>query len=74
MSTTWVFLGIIGGREIAVNLSRTKKGDKHKTKAYKMVFKDFSYATIGLIVSVALAAGANKGIRDEIVNSISSLF
>lgn len=74
LSTTWVFLGIIGGREIAVNLSRTKKGDKHKTKAYKMVFKDFSYATIGLIVSVALAAGANKGIRDEIVHSITSLF
>ena len=73
MSTTWVFLGIIGGREIAVNLSRTKKGDKHKTKAYKMAFKDFGYATIGLIVSIVLAAGANKGIRDEVINSFLSL-
>lgn len=74
MSTTWVFLGIIGGREIAVNLSRTKKGNKHKSKAYKMVFKDFGYASIGLIVSVVLAAGANKGIRDEIINSFLSFF
>ena len=70
MSTTWVFLGIIGGREIAINLSRTKTGDKHKSKAYKMVFKDFGYATIGLLVSVLLAAGANKGIRDAIIEGI----
>lgn len=74
MSTTWVFLGIIGGREIAVNLSRTKKGNKHKSKAYKMALKDFGYATIGLIVSVVLAAGANKAIRDEVINMILDLF
>lgn len=74
LSTTWVFLGIIGGREIAVNLSRDKIGNSHKVKALKMILKDFSNASIGLIVSIVLAAGANKGIRDEIINGILNLF
>lgn len=74
LSTTWVFLGIIGGREIAVSLIRKKSGNRHKVKALKMVGKDFSYAMIGLAISVILASGANKGIRTEIWNYISSIF
>ncbi len=70
MSTTWVFLGIIGGREIAISLARNKKGKKHRKKAGKMIFKDFAYAMIGLFVSVGLAAAANKSIRDQIINAI----
>ncbi|MDT0688710.1 hypothetical protein RM549_02880 [Salegentibacter sp. F188] len=66
MSTTWVFLGVIGGREIAISLARKKKGKKHRKKAGLMIFKDFSYAMIGLIVSVALAAAANPDIRSAI--------
>jgi hypothetical protein len=74
MSTTWVFLGVIGGREIAVSLSRKKKGKKHKNKAFKLILKDFSYAMIGLIISVALASAANASIRTEIVRYFSELF
>ncbi len=74
MSTTWVFLGIIGGREIAVSLSRKKKGKKHKIKASKMILRDFSYAMIGLVISVALASGANPAIREEIVGFFANLF
>ncbi len=74
LSTTWVFLGIIGGREIAVSLARNKKGKKHKMKASKMIFRDFSYAMIGLFISIALASGANPAIRSEIGNFLSSLF
>lgn len=74
MSTTWVFLGIIGGREIAISLSRTKKGNKHKKKALGMIGKDFSYAMIGLLVSVILAASGNSAIREDIFKSISNLF
>ncbi len=70
MSTTWVFLGIIGGREIAISLARNKKGKKHRKKAGIMIFKDFSYAMIGLFVSIALAAAANKSIRDQIINAV----
>ncbi len=74
LSTTWVFLGVIGGREIAVSLSRTKAGKKHKVKAGRMIFRDFSYAMIGLFISVALASGANPAIRQEIASFFSSLF
>ncbi|MCC8360574.1 hypothetical protein [Salinimicrobium sediminilitoris] len=74
MSTTWVFLGVIGGREIAVSLSRTKKGKKHRKKAGRMIFKDFSYAMIGLFISIALAAGANPDIREAIWEAIVTWF
>lgn len=74
MSTTWVFLGVIGGREIAINLARKKPGKAHKTKALWIIFRDFSYATIGLIASIALASGANPAIREEIVNFFKILF
>lgn len=74
LSTTWVFLGIIGGREIAVSLSRSKKGLRHKKKAGKMILRDFSYAMIGLLVSVILASGANPNIRAAIGEFFSNLF
>ncbi len=74
MSTTWVFLGTIGGREIAVSLSRRKKGSKHKSKALKLIGRDFLYATIGLVISVALASGANPTIRQTIIDFLVELF
>jgi hypothetical protein len=74
MSTTWVFLGVIGGREIAVNLARTKKGSKHKIKSLKVIGRDVGYALIGLIISVALATGANPSIRNEVFGFFQELF
>lgn len=70
LSTTWVFLGIIGGREIAIGLARKKQGKKHKKKAFVLIWKDFAYAMVGLFISLALALGANPSIREEIVNSL----
>jgi hypothetical protein len=74
LSTTWVFLGIIGGREIAINLSRKKSGKTHKVKALKSIGRDFSYATIGLIISIVLATGANPIIRKDIADYFMGLF
>lgn len=74
MSTTWVFLGIIGGREIAVSLARNKKGSKHRFKAIGVVSRDFVYASIGLLISVSLAAGANPKIRDEVIDFFINIF
>ncbi|MFL9844400.1 hypothetical protein [Flavobacterium rhizosphaerae] len=68
MSTTWVFLGLIGGREIAVNLARLKKGKKHKTKAMRLIGKDFLFASIGLIISVMLAATVNPAIKNDLLD------
>ncbi|AXG74839.1 hypothetical protein DVK85_11605 [Flavobacterium arcticum] len=67
MSTTWVFLGLIGGREIAINLARLKKGKKHKTKAMRMIGKDFLFASIGLIISLILASTVNVAIRRDLL-------
>lgn len=68
MSTTWVFLGLIGGRELAINYARIKKGKKHKKKAVKLIGKDFLFASIGLIISLILAATVNPAIKEDVLN------
>lgn len=73
MSTTWVFLGLIGGREIAVSLARFKKGKKHKDRAFRIILKDLSYATIGLVISIALAASVNEAIKSDIVGFFTGI-
>jgi hypothetical protein len=69
MSTTWVFLGLLAGREIGMSL--TGKGillGMPITKVLKMVFKDLSYALFGLLVSILLAISINEDVRREILN------
>jgi hypothetical protein len=53
MSTTWVFLGLLAGREIAFALSRTEA--RSIKKALKLARKDLVKAGFGLGVSVAIA-------------------
>ena len=74
MSTTWVFLGTIGGREIAINLARLKKGKKHKKKALRVIGRDLSYALIGLAVSMVLATAAIPTIREALFDWVRNLF
>ena len=57
MSTTWVFIGLLAGRELGMALMRT--GDNTITKSLKLGFKDMSYALIGLVISIAIAIGVN---------------
>jgi len=52
MSTTWTFIGILAGREIAI---RTRLKHKIKNKVYKIIFWDLTKVMIGLVVSVILA-------------------
>lgn len=68
MSTTWVFLGTIGGRELAISFARKKQGSKHKYTAFRMIGKDLLYALIGLVISIALASGANPAIRKDVID------
>lgn len=51
MSTTWVFLGLLAGREFGMRLSL---GMKLKQKIQAMIFSDLGKATLGLIVSITL--------------------
>lgn len=51
MSTTWVFLGVLAGREIALYNRLRFITEK---KVYKHVIKDFTKAIIGLFVSISV--------------------
>lgn len=56
MSTTWVFVGLLAGRELAImrqfdSVSKTRK-------VFPMVAKDFAKVMFGLVVSLAIALGA----------------
>ena len=52
MSTTWVFVGLLCGRELALNTYLTKKGNLKQV--FPIVAKDFLKLLVGLIVSVAI--------------------
>lgn len=71
LSTTWVFLGIIGGREIAISIMRKKAGIIHKRKAVLMILKDISYAVFGLLVSLAMAVAVNDSLWREFQGMLS---
>ncbi len=66
ISTTWVFIGLLGGRELAINIKLYSKGNY--LKALKMISKDALYAGIGLAVSLALALSINENMRDQLFN------
>lgn len=53
MSTTWVFLGLLAGRELSYRIA---EGASLKA-TWRMIFMDLGKATIGLVVSVVLALG-----------------
>tara|TARA_Y100000385_G_scaffold265164_1_gene299206 strand:- start:2077 stop:3219 length:1143 start_codon:yes stop_codon:yes gene_type:complete len=57
MSTTWVFIGLLAGREVAMAIRKT--GSRSISHSVILMFKDFSFAMIGLIISIAIAIGVN---------------
>ncbi|MUH34835.1 hypothetical protein D9O36_03180 [Zobellia amurskyensis] len=52
MSTTWVFIGILAGREIALNYMLRK--NEPRTKMFKSLGMDLVKVVIGLVVSIIL--------------------
>lgn len=69
MSTTWVFLGVLAGREIALYNRLRFITEK---KVYKYIIKDFTKALIGLIVSIAVVLLINYS--DKIYSLIINYF
>lgn len=57
MSTTWVFLGVLAGREIALYNRLRFITEK---KVYKHVIKDITKAVIGLVVSIIVVILINN--------------
>ena len=70
MSTTWVFVGLLCGRELALNTGLTKKGN------IKMIFpivaKDFLKLMVGLIVSVTIVLLIHYGTDQKELNQAAS--
>jgi hypothetical protein len=67
MSTTWVFIGLLAGREIAMSLTDANGKGRPIRKALKLILKDASYAMIGLVISIILAIAINPMIWDELL-------
>ena len=68
MSTTWVFIGLLAGREIAMSFTDAQGKGKPFKASLKLIGKDAGYALIGLAVSIALAVAINPEIEAEILN------
>jgi hypothetical protein len=66
MSTTWVFVGLLAGREIAIALRNAGGEGRTLKMALKMAGKDLVYVTIGFIVAVIIAATTNEVVRDAL--------
>jgi hypothetical protein len=64
MSTTWVFIGLLGGRELAMSLNRSG-ADRSVKEVFVLLCRDVVKASIGLAVSLILAMSINPYIRCE---------
>lgn len=71
MSTTWVFIGLLGGRELAISINKRRKKKMYRStkRAIRMIFKDLVYALIGLLVAVILALAINADVRQQVFDS-----
>ena len=65
MSTTWVFIGLLGGRELAMRLRLDKN---NVSGAGRMIVRDASRALLGLVISIAIAMAVNPDFKDEILS------
>jgi hypothetical protein len=71
MSTTWVFIGLLAGREFAIawgKHGKAKSKDAWLVRAFRLARKDIFKALAGLVVSLLLAFIINKGVREEILS------
>src|SRR5690606_3708156 len=64
MSTTWVFVGLLGGRELAMAL-RKSSGVGVKG-ALRLMGKDLLFVTVGLAISIIVAVAVNDGFREHL--------
>ena len=68
MSTTWVFIGLLSGRELAMTWMGAARRTMRET--LRMVTKDLAFVTIGLIVSIALALAVNDAFRTQLFGTV----
>ena len=74
MSTTWVFIGLLAGREIGMKVSGFRNGPVKLKKTFRLIGKDVLYVSVGLLISMFLAIAVNTTIRKELWVAISAWF
>ncbi len=62
MSTTWVFIGLLGGRELALTWWKSMP-NRTMADAVRMVLRDLSTVALGLVMSLTLAVMINDVVR-----------
>ncbi|MBF9253100.1 hypothetical protein I2I11_07335 [Pontibacter sp. 172403-2] len=67
MSTTWVFVGLLAGRELGMHIQSHDKSKKY-VKTFRLIGKDILSVTIGLVISVILAVAINPVMQQEIID------
>ncbi len=65
MSTTWVFIGLLAGRELILSLRGAS--ERPFRDGLRLAGRDVLYATIGLVISVVLAFAANPAFRAAVL-------
>ncbi len=65
MSTTWVFIGLLAGREIGMSIMRTS--DNTLWASIRLGLKDATYAILGLVISIAIAIGVNDQLTIDLM-------
>lgn len=66
MSTTWVFIGLLAGRELALIVMRA--ADRPMREGLMLAGRDVLFASIGLVVSIAIAYWANPIFHDMVAD------
>lgn len=67
MSTTWSFIGLLGGRELAISINNTSEVHAKSSyiyKSFQVIVKDLQYAFIGLVVSIIVATITNPIMKE----------
>lgn len=67
MSTTWVFVGLLAGRELGMRL-RAHDSSVKFGKTFSLIGKDIASVAVGLIISIILAVAINPVIQQELLD------
>ena len=65
MSTTWVFIGLLAGRELVLSLRGAS--DRPLRVGLRLAGRDVAYCAAGLVISIALAFAANPAFRAAVL-------
>lgn len=63
MSTTWVFIGLLAGREIGIHVTQAKAERRTRGEVVRLVVRDLAMVWLGLCVSLVIAVLVNPTLK-----------